>query len=113
MALPQLTSDQREKALAKAAEARKVRAEFKKKVASGEMTPKQALHHALTHEILGKTRAFDFLRALPGIGSVKAQTHMQEMGIAESRRLSGLGNRQLEKLENLCVDVAERKHVAA
>lgn len=105
MALPPLTTEQRAAALVKAAEARKVRAEFKRQVSSGEISPQQALEQALEHDTLRKTRVFDFLRALPSIGAIKAKQHMQALDIAETRRLRGIGSRQLEELVKLCVDI--------
>lgn len=113
MPLPTLTSEQRENALAKAAAARKLRSEFKKQVSTGDLAPKQALHYALSDDVLTKTRVFDFLCALPGIGSVKARSHMEKMRIAENRRLRGLGLRQKEELEQLLSGIPEKKKAAA
>ena len=38
------------------------------------------------------------LESLPGVGKVKARRTMEDIGIAESRRLRGLGDQQREKL---------------
>ena len=38
------------------------------------------------------------LESLPGVGKVKARRTMEEIGIAETRRLRGLGKEQRAKL---------------
>lgn len=113
MALPTLTPQQRAAALEKAAVARKTRAEFKNDVSSGAIAPTDALDTALEHDILRSTRVFHFLRSLPTIGSVKAKNMMGELNISETRRLQGLGNRQLEELRKVCSDIPARKKDAA
>ena len=56
MALPKLTDEQRKEALAKAAEARKARAELKAALKRGETDLKDVLEKAETDEIIGKTK---------------------------------------------------------
>lgn len=41
------------------------------------------------------------IQAMPGYGKAKAAKVMKECGIAESRRVGGLGERQKEKLLEL------------
>lgn len=48
--------------------------------------------------IVGKTKVLAVLEALPGVGKVKARRTMEEIGIAETRRLRGLGKEQRAKL---------------
>ena len=38
------------------------------------------------------------LESLPGVGKVKARRTMEEIGIAETRRLRGLGDKQRSEL---------------
>ena len=94
MALPKLTDEQRKEALAKAAEARKARAELKAALKRGETDLKDVLEKAETDEIIGKTKVSALLEALPKVGKVKAQEIMTELEIAPTRRLRGLGDRQ-------------------
>lgn len=98
MALPQLTDEQRKEALAKAAEARKARAELKEQLKRGDTNLKEVLDQAQTNEIIGKTKVSALLEALPKVGKVKAKEIMEQLEIAQTRRLRGLGDRQRRAL---------------
>ena len=52
-------------------------------------------------ETTRRMRAIDLIQAMPGYGKAKAAKVMKECGIAESRRVGGLGERQKEKLLEL------------
>ena len=98
MALPQLTDEQRKGALAKAAEARKARAELKEQLKRGDISLKEVLAKASSDEIIGKTKVSALLESLPKVGKVKAKEIMDELEIAQTRRLRGLGDRQRRAL---------------
>ena len=98
MALPQLTDEQRKEALAKAAEARKARAELKEQLKRGDISLKEVLAKASSDEIIGKTKVSALLESLPKVGKVKAKEIMDELEIAQTRRLRGLGDRQRHAL---------------
>lgn len=98
MAVPHLTPQQRQDALAKAALARKVRAEVKHRVKYAEVTISDVLHLAEDDEAIAKMRVIELLESLPGIGQVRARAIMADCGIAPSRRLRGLGAQQRMKL---------------
>ena len=98
MALPQLTDEQRKEALAKAAEARKARAELKEQLKRGDISLKEVLAKASSEEIIGKTKVSALLESLPKVGKVKAKEIMDELEIAQTRRLRGLGDRQRRAL---------------
>ncbi len=98
MALPELTPEQRQEALAKAAEARKQRAELKASLKRGDTNLKDVLAKAESDEIIGKTKVSALLEALPKVGKVKAREIMEELEIAQTRRLRGLGDRQRRAL---------------
>lgn len=91
---PQLTDEQRQAALAKAAEARRVRAELKEKLKMGSMTLKELLDQGAGDDIVAKMKVIAVLEALPGVGKVKARRTMEEIGISDSRRVRGLGDQQ-------------------
>ena len=52
-----------------------------------------------TNDIVGKMKVSAVLEALPGVGKVRARKIMEEIGISESRRVRGLGAKQLAALE--------------
>ena len=91
---PKLTDAQRRAALEKAAEARRVRAELKALIKMGSRTITDVLDLADTNEIVSRTKVLAVLESMPKIGKVKARKIMREIGIAESRRLRGLGDQQ-------------------
>ena len=98
MVLPQLTPEQRAAALEKAAQARKVRAELKDKLKRGAIDLPEVLKQADENEIIGKMKVSALLEALPKVGKVKAQDIMNDLEIAQTRRLRGLGDRQRRAL---------------
>jgi len=79
MALPVLTPEQRAQALAKAAEARKKRAEVKGELKSGKRTLADVLKTAGDDGTLGKMKVSTVLESLPGVGKVRAQKIMEDL----------------------------------
>jgi len=98
MAPPKLTDAQRKAALAKAAEARRARAEMKELLRTGSLSLSEVFARAEDDKIVASTKVFAVLISLPGFGKIKAKRLMQDLGIAENRRIRGLGDRQREKL---------------
>ena len=96
--LPQLTDEQRRAALAKAAEARRVRAEIKELLKMGTLSLSELLDRSDSDKILAKMKVLSVLEALPKLGKVKARRTMDEVGISDSRRLRGLGSQQRAEL---------------
>lgn len=95
---PQLTDEQRRQALEKAAEARRVRAETKELLKTGSMTLSELFEEADSDELLAGLKVESLLGAMPGTGKIKAKRLMESVGIAENRRIRGLGANQKEKL---------------
>lgn len=95
---PTLSADQRQAALEKAAQARRMRAELKEKLKMGSLTLGELLQQADSDEVVGKMKVLSVLESLPGLGKVKARRIMEEIGISETRRLQGLGDQQRKKL---------------
>jgi len=89
---PQLTPEQRAAALEKAAEARAARAEIKARLRNESLTLPEALDSDDSN--VGKLKVVSLLEALPGVGKVKARKIMEEVGIADNRRVQGLGSQQ-------------------
>jgi hypothetical protein len=98
MALPELGPEERRAALLKAAEARRIRAELKQMLKSGEVYIDQVRDRARSADALAKMRVSDVIEAMPAYGPVKARRLMEQLAIAPSRRLRGLGPRQREAL---------------
>ena len=95
---PSLTPEQRAAALEKAAAARKARAELKERLKLGSLSLKQVLEQAESDDLVGKTKVLAVLESLPGVGKVKARRTMEDIGIADNRKLRGLGKQQREAL---------------
>jgi hypothetical protein len=95
---PVLTPEQREQALAKAAEARRARAEIKEQLKMGSITLPALLAKAGGDDHIGKMKVLAVIEALPGVGKVKARRTMEEIGIADTRRVRGLGEQQKKAL---------------
>ncbi len=93
---PQLTPEQRSAALAKAAEARAARAVIKTQLKNGTMTLDEAL--ASDDPNVGKLKVVSLLESLPGVGKVKARQVMEDTGVADNRRVQGLGTQQSKAL---------------
>jgi hypothetical protein len=90
---PPLTEEQRRRALEKAAEARRKRAELKEQLKSGRTSLKDLLERT-DDEIVGKMKVATVLESLPGVGRVRARKIMERLDISESRRMRGLGAKQ-------------------
>ncbi len=95
---PALTAEQRAQALAKAAEARRARAELKERLKMGSVSLRELLDGATGDDHVGGMKVLAVLEALPGVGKVKARRTMDEIGIADTRRVRGLGEQQRRAL---------------
>jgi hypothetical protein len=97
MPLPTLTEEQRREALAKAAEARKKRAEVKERLKTGNLSLRDVLDRR-QDETVGKMKVSSVLESMPGVGKVRARKLMERLDISASRRVRGLGAKQKEAL---------------
>ncbi len=93
---PALTPEQRKAALEKAAAARTARAEVKARLKMGSLSLAEALGSDDVH--IAKMKVVALLEALPKVGKVKARRIMDEVGIADNRRIQGLGAQQRSAL---------------
>lgn len=102
---PQRTADDRSRASRKAVEARRTRAEIKRRVAAGYLSCSQVIDLAFTDTDDGLACARmtigDLLLSLPGVGPVTADRHLVALGINGSRRLRALGHRQRDDLRRV------------
>ncbi len=58
----------------------------------------ELLDEAAENETVGKMKVLAALESMPRLGKVKARRLMEDVGIAESRRLRGLGDSQRSQL---------------
>ncbi|MFC6153151.1 integration host factor, actinobacterial type [Nocardioides yefusunii] len=99
MALPELTPEQRQAALDKAAASRRERAAVKNRLKAAEVSIMEVIAEGQENDVVGKMRVVDLLQSMPGVGKVKAKALMERLAIAESRRVRGLGVKQIAALE--------------
>lgn len=100
MAVPNLSTEERAQALAKAQEMRTKRMELRKELKAGKVNLAEVLKR--DDEVVSRMKVKYLLESLPNVGKITAVSIMEEIGINESRRVQGLGKRQktmlLEKL---------------
>ncbi len=97
--VPGRSREQRLRALEQANEVRTARAKLKKQLASGKIELVQIL--ADPPACVRTARMRDVLLAVPKIGSVRAGRILAQCGIAHSKTLGGLTDRQRGELINL------------
>ncbi|WP_043463920.1 integration host factor, actinobacterial type [Kitasatospora sp. MBT66] len=83
-------------ALAKAMATRHHRSELLAKLKAGNLALEDFL--ARQDDVTGKTRIFELLTSLPGVGAVRGRRLLTELGISESRRVRGPGAQQRQRL---------------
>ena len=98
MALPLLTPEQRAAALEKAAAARRERAEVKNRLKHAQGSLAEVVQSGQTNDVIAKMKVSALLEAMPGVGKVKARRIMDDLAISESRRVRGLGAKQIAAL---------------
>jgi hypothetical protein len=91
---PPRTDEQRELALARAREARRERADLRVALRQRTLHPVEVILGADTRPLWAALRVTWLLECVPGIGPVRAGRIMDDLSIAPSRRVRGLGDRQ-------------------
>jgi len=100
MALPKLTDEQRKEYLEKAAAARRDRAELRKNLKEGTITFIDVMKQS-DDPVVARMKVVTLLESLPGYGKARAQSVLDEIGIAQTRKVQGLGSRQRTELIDL------------
>lgn len=98
MPVPPLTSEQRAEALTRATAARRHRAEVKRRLKQGAARIAEVIAEGEREEAIAKLKVSELIESMPGVGRVKAGQLMDELGIARSRRVRGLGEHQARAL---------------
>ena len=97
MPLPKLTREEKKQALKKAQQVRSQRAKIRQDLKTGKTTIRQVLEN-VDNDVVAKMRVAYLLESLPRIGKVRTRKIMNDIGIDETRRIQGLGNRQKQAL---------------
>lgn len=97
---PELTPEERARALAKAKESRQVRAAVKARVKKGELSISDVVTMAKDDEAIAKMRVLELVESISGVGKIRGKTILERLEISLTRRIQGLGRHQLESLEN-------------
>ncbi|MRG58544.1 guanylate kinase [Agromyces sp. CFH 90414] len=86
--------------------ARRARAAVKQSVASGERSPLDVLRAAFEEPegVEGRLRVTEFLGSIPAIGETKTARIMDDLQIAASKRVGGLGRLQRRRLREFVAD---------
>jgi guanylate kinase len=95
---PQLSTEERLRALNIAKLARQERSLFKSRLSKGEVSIVYLFEQTSTNQVLAKMRVVELLESLPGYGKIRAQALMERLGISPTRRIQGLGRHQREAL---------------
>ena len=96
---PSQTPEQLAANLEKAAAARAARSALKQRVKAGEVSLVAVLD--AVDDVAHKLKVVALLESLPGVGKVKARRIMDDIGIADNRRVQGLGTQQKQALVEL------------
>lgn len=96
---PQLSPEQRTRALEKAKESRQIRAAVKARVKSGELSITDVITMSKDDEAIAKMRVLELVESMSGVGKIRAKTILERLEISLTRRVQGLGRHQLESLE--------------
>lgn len=98
MPAPKMTDEQRAAALARAGEARRVRAEVKQLLKTGSLSLPELFERAAQDDLVAGIKVGAVVVSMPHMGKVKAMRLLEDLGIDDSKRLRGLGSRQKEAL---------------
>lgn len=92
--LPEITDEQRAAALARAGEARQIRAEIKHLLKTGSLTLSDVLERADENDLVAGTKIQAIIVSMPGMGKIATKRLMEDIGIADNRTIRGLGSNQ-------------------
>lgn len=97
---PEQTPEARAAALQKAAEARQARALVKHRLKFAGASITDVLMQGQGDDAIGRMKVSALLESMPGVGKVTARALMEQLGIAENRRVRGLGVQQMRAIAN-------------
>ncbi|GAA4882621.1 integration host factor, actinobacterial type [Actinomycetospora straminea] len=92
------TEAERPIAVEASAIARRSRAELKEMLKHGKISVSGAIERAGSDEAIARMKILELLRALPGVGKVRAQQLIERLEVAPTQRVGGLSERQRKAL---------------
>lgn len=95
---PQLTPEERARALAQAKAARQRRAAVKSQVKDGSLSILQVIELASTDEVIAKMRVLELVESMSGVGKIRGKALLERLDISLTRRIQGLGRHQMNDL---------------
>jgi len=95
---PQLTPEDRARALAQAKAARQRRAAIKSQVKDGSLSIHQVIELARTDEVIAKMRVLELVESISGVGKIRGKALLERLEISLTRRIQGLGKHQMNDL---------------
>ena len=95
--LPQLTPEERFAASQKAIETRKARMHIKREMKDGKLS----VAEAIKMPVMQRMKVYEFIRAIPGIGTNRAKEFMLNNSIADNRRVGGLSEHRRAQVIDL------------
>ena len=95
---PQLTPEERARALAQAKAARQRRAAIKSQVKDGSLSIHQVIELAQKDEVIGKMRVLELVESISGVGKIRGKALLERLEISLTRRIQGLGKHQMNNL---------------
>jgi hypothetical protein len=96
--LPPQTPEGREAALNKAAVARQQRAIVRHRLKFAGASITEVMLQGQGDDAIGRMKVTALLESMPGIGKVRAREIMEQVGVAENRRVRGLGVQQIRAI---------------
>ena len=96
--LPPQTAEARAAALSKAADARQTRALVRHRLKFAGASITEVMLSGQGDDAIGRMKVTALLESMPGIGKVRAREIMQDVGIADNRRVRGLGIQQMKAI---------------
>lgn len=95
---PEMSIEDRRRALELSKLSRQLRAKYKALIASGELSLGDFITIAQSEPTLQRMRVRDLLESIPGYGKVRVDNLMRKSGISPTRRIQGLGKNQRSAL---------------
>lgn len=96
--LPAQTPEARQQALDKAAAARAARAIVRHRLKFAGASITEVMLAGQGDDAIGRMKVTALLESMPGIGKVRSREIMAEVGVAENRRVRGLGVQQIRAI---------------